>query len=380
MDRIDGRWVASASDLVSHLACGHVTALERARAAAVPTVPPATTPTSRSSSGAGSSTRRAYLATLRHRGLAVVEVPEAVPGATGRRAELLAREAITVDAMRAGTDVVFQATFLDERAAVSWRGHADFLLRVDRPTPLLGDHGYEPADTKLARHVRPSAVLQLCEYAAQVERIQGVAPDRVHVVLGGEVVETIRLAEVSAYAALARGRFLAALGTGSDPDPVPCGHCPVCAWHPVCDERWERADHLSRVAGLSREQVRKLEAARVPTLRALAASPTRPRRPRHRPVDPAAPATAGPAPGAPHARRPPAVRGGDAHRASTAAWRRCRRPIPATSSTTSKATRTSATTGSSTCTASGGRATTAPSPTVRCGRTTPRASGGRSRS
>ena len=87
--------------------------------------------------------------------------------------------------MRAGADVVYQATFFDG----TWRGHADFLLRratsPTRPT-ALGPWHYEVADTKLARHVKASAILQICSYVEQLTAIQGVQPESLHVVLGGQ--------------------------------------------------------------------------------------------------------------------------------------------------------------------------------------------------
>src|SRR3546814_12399095 len=86
---------------------------------------------------------------------------------TDRLAALRQPEDETAQAMRDGADIVFQATFLDEREEVLWRGHADFLRKVDRPSNL-GSWSYEPEDTKLARQVKPSAILQLCFYAEQV--------------------------------------------------------------------------------------------------------------------------------------------------------------------------------------------------------------------
>ena len=92
--------------------------------------------------------------------------------------------------MAAGADVIYQATFFDG----TFRGHADFLLRVesaDRPS-RWGPYHYEVADTKLARHVKASAILQICSYVDQLERIQGVRPEWLHVALGGSArtVET----------------------------------------------------------------------------------------------------------------------------------------------------------------------------------------------
>ena len=66
--------------------------------------------------------------------------------------------------MRAGADVIYQATF----ARDGWRGRADFLIRVDEPSPSLGAWSYEVWDTKLARSAKPAAVLQLTFYSQEV--------------------------------------------------------------------------------------------------------------------------------------------------------------------------------------------------------------------
>ena len=82
--------------------------------------------------------------------------------------------------MASGADVIYQATFFDGR----WFGYADFLLRVDDPArpSVWGPYHYEVADTKLARHVKAGAVLQICSYVEQLERLQGVRPESMRVV------------------------------------------------------------------------------------------------------------------------------------------------------------------------------------------------------
>jgi uncharacterized protein len=57
--------------------------------------------------------------------------------------------------------------------------------RARRPPSRWGPYHYEVADTKLARHVKASAVLQICSYVDQLERLQGVRPEWLHVALGG---------------------------------------------------------------------------------------------------------------------------------------------------------------------------------------------------
>ena len=65
--------------------------------------------------------------------------------------------------------------------------HADFLLRVDAPDrpSRWGDYHYEVAVTKLARHVKAGAVLQICTYVEMLTAVQGIDPVEFHVVLGG---------------------------------------------------------------------------------------------------------------------------------------------------------------------------------------------------
>jgi uncharacterized protein len=177
--------------------------------------------------------------------------------------------------MAGGADVIYQATFFDG----TFRGHADFLLRVeapDRPS-RWGPYHYEVADTKLARHVKASAVLQICSYIDQLERLQGFQPEWLHVALGGSArtVERLRVDDYMAYYRSARDRFLRAMADdrpayppdGTYPEPV--DHCEVCRWAAECATRRRADDHLSLVAGISARQRGALRERGVATLEAL---------------------------------------------------------------------------------------------------------------
>ena len=111
-------------------------------------------------------------------------------------------EAATLDAMRGGADVIFQATFFDGR----WRGHADFLYKVDRPS-ALGPWSYDIADTKLHAAVKASAILQMCVYADLLARLQGGPPEQVYVVTGDGIEHPHRLADFDAYYRFVKARF-----------------------------------------------------------------------------------------------------------------------------------------------------------------------------
>jgi predicted RecB family nuclease len=272
---IDGRPVYAATDLVAYLACEHLTALERAALAGLVHRPMRDDPELDIIRKRGFEHERRYRDDLVAAGRTVVTIR--LDGSIeddGERLRAAAEE--TVEAMRAGADVIYQATFFDG----TWRGHADFLLRVEDPArpSAWGDYHYEVADTKLARHVKASAILQICSYVDQLERLQCVRPEWLHVALGGSArtVERLRVDDFMAYYRSARDRFLAAVADDQPvaypPDgtyPEPVDHCDVCRWAAECAARRRSDDHLSLVAGISARQRRALTERGVGTLEAL---------------------------------------------------------------------------------------------------------------
>lgn len=129
----DGRVLISASDLMAFLECEHVTALDflalgpggeamvRAKA----------DESAELVARKGIEHEHAYLARLRDNGLHVVEI-----GGDGE--SLRDKEETTLQAMRAGADVVYQATLRQDELL----GHADFLVKVSGRASVLGDWSY----------------------------------------------------------------------------------------------------------------------------------------------------------------------------------------------------------------------------------------------
>ena len=275
MDRIDGNPVYSATDLVAYLACEHLTQLERAAQAGLVERPMRADPELDIIRKRGFQHEARFLAELGTAGREAVEITTD-GSAADRGDELRAAAALTIDAMASGADVIYQATFFDG----TFRGHADFLLRVeapDRPS-RWGPYHYEIADTKLARHVKASAILQICSYVDQLERIQGVQPEWLHVALGGSAraVERFRVDDFMAYYRSARDRFLATLADEVPPSyppastyPEPVEHCDVCRWAAECSKRRRDDDHLSWSPVTSARQRRALTGRGVSTLEAL---------------------------------------------------------------------------------------------------------------
>ena len=188
-----------------------------------------------------------------------------IPGGDGSLSTLEAAVAATEEAMRAGAEVIYQATFLRD----GQRGHADFLFRVDRPSEL-GAFSYEVGDTKLARRAKPYFILQLCFYSELLAAAQGTEPEHIRVILGNGEQHYFRLVEFSAYFRRVRDSFLRTLGEGiGDTYPEPVAHCQVCRWRSACDEQRLKDDHLSLVANITRRQRDLLRPPGIETLAAL---------------------------------------------------------------------------------------------------------------
>jgi uncharacterized protein len=281
---IDGQPVFAATDLAGFLACEYLTALERAAMADLVDRPNRNDPELDVIRRRGIQHEERYLADLRAEGRNVVEIERREGEERGDQVRRQAAE--TIAAMQNGADVVYQATFFDGR----WLGYADFLLKLEDDNParasVWGPYHYEVADTKLARHVKAGAILQVCSYVEQLERIQGVRPREMRIVLGGSAREEARLRvdDYFAYYLMAKQRFEAVvLGTVDAPatapiypmpaasDPV--AHCNVCRWAEVCEQRRRADDHLSLVAGISAHQRRALADAGITTMTALASAP-----------------------------------------------------------------------------------------------------------
>jgi uncharacterized protein len=263
MRLLSGDLVLSPSDLVGFSLCRHLTALELAVARGERAA--ATSPDLELDLFArrGRDHERGILEKLKAEGRQVAEVMVVEEG----RAGLERAAALTLDAMRAGADVIYQAAFFDGR----WMGRVDFLWRRDDRPSRLGPYSYEPVDAKLSRQIKPAVLLQLCAYAEPLTALQGVEPEHVHAILGDGATASVPLASVSAFYRTVRRGFEAALAEGlgaTYPDPV--DHCSVCRWSTACDQRRRADDRLTLVADLRREQESRLCAAGIETVEALA--------------------------------------------------------------------------------------------------------------
>ncbi|MFJ5976274.1 TM0106 family RecB-like putative nuclease [Pseudarthrobacter oxydans] len=191
------------------------------------------------------------------------------------RGDLQARHAETELALRSGADVVFQATFFDGE----FLGYADFLVNEAAGTGSPGR--YEVWDTKLARHAKVGALLQLAAYGDQLLGM-GLDPSPVVTLVlgtrvGGDWLRSSHsLPDLLAVFRERRRRFREltaehrageATVQWQQPGIVHCGRCDYCSGQVQAHR------DLLMVAGMSVVQRKKLHVAGITTIDELAAMP-----------------------------------------------------------------------------------------------------------
>ena len=266
MKSINRKLVLSATDLSNHLACSHLTQLNRRHESGELQRPVRKNQFLERMITRGLEHETAYIRqlTLEH-GDSVLEIDF-------HDAHALEK---THRAMQQGIKVIAQGELANDQ----WNGRPDLLLRVERPSPALGAWSYEVADTKLTKTTRAGTILQLCIYSDLIAEFQGLNPEHMYVVMPSDdstnpfQEEQHRFDDYAAYYRLAKSELLnitrkETQSISTYPEPV--SHCDICQWWPECEARRRADDHLTFVAGIQKAQIKELESQGITTLTALA--------------------------------------------------------------------------------------------------------------
>ena len=246
MKKDNGLIYLSASDLVGHLNCDHLSALDLRVATGSLKKPDHYDPLLEILRERGFRHEQNYIEHLKSQGYEIVVIEgEGINDATVEA---------TLLSMREGKDIIVQAALRQGR----WIGRADILKRIPIASDL-GDWSYEIIDTKLARETKGGSVLQLCLYADLLAGIQGADPENLYIVSPWTDFEPqrFRYPEFSAY--FRRVKKSAELATDESEShetyPDPKAHCDICRWQDDCDKRRRADDHLCLVANISKGQI-----------------------------------------------------------------------------------------------------------------------------
>jgi hypothetical protein len=194
MQFLDGKLLLSASDLVNFLGCKHATYLDLGDLKK-PVKLPARDAATVLIFEKGIEHEKRYLASLKARGFAVIEV-------AGEGFDVPERTALTRETMWVGAEVIYQAALV----IPPWLGYADFLERVSEASNL-GAWSYEAVDTKLSRRAKPDHVIQLTTYSKLIGNEQGRTPTQMHVQLGSNERVSLRVSDFAHYHSIAQRRL-----------------------------------------------------------------------------------------------------------------------------------------------------------------------------
>lgn len=211
--------------------------------------------------------RRVLDAYVARHGSGVIEIAETRSSDAGG---MDAAVAATLAALASDASVIYQAAFRSE----SFVGFADFLVRDD-------DGRWLVQDTKLARHARVTALMQLAAYVDQLDRLGVARSDRVELLLGDGSTSTHRVDDLLPVFGLRRARLeqliadrrvglgagAAAIAWGDERGELGVLACGRCA---TCDEEVTAARDLLLVAGMRPVQRDRLRDAGIRTIDDLA--------------------------------------------------------------------------------------------------------------
>ena len=246
----------SASDLSAHISCKHVTWLNLQLAQKkIPPPPVYENPSLEALQTRGEEFEKKYIEKLKQGGKSIAEI---FKGNTEKALEE------TVQAMRDGVDVIYQARLEQE----TWHGWADFLIKADKPGKF-GDWSYEVMDTKLSKETKAGAILQISLYSEMLAQLQGCKPEYMYI-NNPTGIHAYRVDDFGAYYRLVKKKLLQTIDQPDEtyPDPVP--HCDICRWWQLCNQRRRDDDHLSFVAGMGKKQIKQANKWNVNTLEQLA--------------------------------------------------------------------------------------------------------------
>jgi hypothetical protein len=176
MHKSNGRILYSATDLVGFLECEHLTTLDLLDLES----PLARAPEDEQVAliqQKGHEHERAYVEQLRSRTSSFVDISE-------RRGDVWERIGFTIEAMRAGVDIIYQGAL----ASGDLIGYPDFLRRVPESS-AFGAYSYEVVDAKLSRSEKAKFIVQLAFYSQCLTEAQGAAPAMMHLVRSKNEIE-----------------------------------------------------------------------------------------------------------------------------------------------------------------------------------------------
>jgi uncharacterized protein len=269
MQLFDSKLVYSATDLIGHGACSHMTKLSIAHKLELVDIEPVEIVGMAAIAAVrGGEHELNVLAFMKDQGRSVTDLSD-LPHKT--RAELVASAQTTKEALSRGDEVVYQGIVFDG----TFLGYPDFLVRIDGPKYSRG-FTYEVWDAKLKRSLSANAVMQMTAYGRQLNKLGFEYSDQIHAYLGDFSIASFYVSDSLPYLEkLTREYEQLLLAPAEVPSPTwasKVSACEMCKWSQVCETGREQARDLSLVAKLRSDQRKALNTQGIESIEQLASA------------------------------------------------------------------------------------------------------------
>ena len=173
--------------------------------------------------------------------------------------DLEERAARTLELMKEGKNI-YHGVLIDK----NWVGIPDYLEAVKGKSEL-GDYYYFPYDIKSSKRLEDAHKMQLTFYAFLLERIQGVLPERGHIINAEEEVLSFEIEEFREKFNLTLAE-IELIMDGAKPPPFLTGSCKDSPWFGSCKKEAIACDDVSLIYKITKKEWRKLKDAGVNTV------------------------------------------------------------------------------------------------------------------
>lgn len=176
-----------------------------------------------------------------------------------KEADLDEAAAETLELMKKGENI-YHGVLIDG----NWVGIPDFLEAVSGKSKL-GNHYYIPYDIKSSKKLEDAHKFQLTFYALLLERIQGVMPERGHIINAEEEVLSFDIEEFREKFDLTLAE-IEKIMAGSKPPPFLTGSCKDSPWFELCKKEAIACDDISLIYKITKKEWKKLKEAGIETI------------------------------------------------------------------------------------------------------------------
>ena len=169
--------------------------------------------------------------------------------------------AATKSAMKSGANLIYQAALLNDQ----FFGKPDFLIKIDGSSKF-GNYKYEVLDAKLAKHIKPEYIIQLCCYSELLECTQDSICDIAQIYLGDDSYKDIKINDFYIFYQKIKDAFIKDMQSAVSGPPLPDNFTQWGAFSEYAESYFQEHDHLIQLPDIRQSQIKKLHQAKIMTI------------------------------------------------------------------------------------------------------------------